>query len=228
MFTNFKVIMHMGAPIATTDDIILDSLISAAICKESYSEKYYSGMNDYGTKEEIESMLDDILDKKMRVYCTSKGIGDNREYTSSWSKNFDSANSELIRTKEKGKKRELQRVRTVSGHFKEYHTQIVLKSYKTLTFYVRGDKEKIKRLLENNINFVGKKSSQGYGEILKYEFLDCVEDYSLFDKQGNIMRNIPFAEIMKLEKTLSEENFLKECPIIPPYWRNDHKELCIL
>lgn len=224
MFTNFKVIMYMGSPVATTDDIILDSIISAAICKEQFSENYYSGKNKYGTKKEVKSMLDPILDKKMGVYCTSKGIGNNREQTSHWVKYFDSENSELIKAKEKGK----QKIRLTSGYFKIYRIPFTLRSYKTLTFFVRGDKEKIKNLLENNINFVGKKSSQGYGEILKYEFLDCEEDYSLFDKDGNIMRHIPVREFVKTEKCPSEKNFFKECPVIPPYWRNDCREICIL
>ncbi|HDF4164012.1 hypothetical protein ACRVX5_16595 [Clostridioides difficile] len=223
MFTNFKVIMYMSSPVATVDEIILDSIISAAICKECFSEQYYSGKKKYGTKKEIEESLDLVLDKKMGVYCTSKAIGDNEEFVSSWLKQFDSKDIDFIKEKKTGK----PKVSIAAGYFKSYHNQLNLKSYKTITFYVRGDKEKIKNLLQNNINFVGKKNSQGYGEILKYEFLDCDEDYSIF-KDEKIMRPIPFREYMKLEKPISKEHFLKELPIIPPYWRSDHKELCIL
>ncbi|MCD8633496.1 hypothetical protein LSE94_17550 [Clostridioides difficile] len=223
MFTNFKVIMHMSSPVAAIDDIILDSIISAAICKECFSEKYYSGKKKYGTKKEIEKSLDLILDKNMGVYCTSKAIGNNEEFVSFWSKQFNSKDIDFVKEKKRGK----PRVSIASGHFKAYNNQINLKSYKTITFYVRGDKEKIKKLLKNNINFVGKKNSQGYGEILKYEFLDCDDNYSIF-KDGKLMRPIPFREYMKLEKPIAKENSLKELPIIPPYWRSDHKELCIL
>lgn len=45
MFKNFKVIMHMKSPVAVMDNIILDSIISAAICKKILGDDYYAGNN---------------------------------------------------------------------------------------------------------------------------------------------------------------------------------------
>lgn len=135
MFNNFKIIARMSNSIAVTDFIILDAILSAAIAKKINGDKYYSGENIYGTKEWVDKYLGQILDKKQGVYCTSIGIGDNREYISSWCKRWDDKYDDIVKFKGKGK----HRVDIGAGTFKSYHMPLVLKSYQTITFYVRGD-----------------------------------------------------------------------------------------
>lgn len=220
MFKNFKIIAHMGSPIATTGVIILDSIISAAIAKETLGDEYYKGDNICPNKEKIDKWLREILDKKQGVYCTSIGIGDNREFITSWTKRWDDKNDDMV-TGFKGK----VRVDVGSGHFKSYHMPLVLKSYKTIEFYVRGDTERVMELLEKHINFLGKKSSQGYGEVRCWSFEETEEDYSLW-KDGQPMRPMPAKEC---EEELKGKLFnMQEYAIIPPYWRHDHREICIM
>lgn len=227
MFKNFKVTAYLGTPICAVDDIILDSIISAALCKELLKDDYYSGSNKYGTKEEVDNMLSKVLDKQYGVYCTSYGFGNDRETISSWSKRFDVKNDELIKFTGKGKKR----VDIGAGYFKNYHMPVVLKSVKTLTFYVRGDMERVKHLLENYIFFIGKKASQGYGEIVKWEFEEINKNISVLGENNEIMRNIPCEEIQEIlkDKLYEGEGFkLDKKAIIPPYWRPDYREVCVV
>ena len=219
-FENFKVTAHMNTPIASVDYIILDSVISCAVAKEKLKDEYYNGENKYGTKEEIDNWLGDILDKEKEVYCTSIGFGDCLESVTSWSKSFDSKNDDIINFTGKGKKR----VDIGGGYFKNYHMPIVLKSFKTITFYVRGDMGKVKHLLENYIFYLGKKGSQGFGEVVLWEFEKIENDYSLF-KDGDVMRPLP-ARLCDLENI---ENYkVQNYAIIPPYWREDNIELCVM
>jgi len=219
MFKNFKAVAHMKSPIATIDPIILDAILSAAKAKEILQEEFYSGGNKYGTKEMIEGMLDPILDKKYGVYCTSIGIGDNRESVSSWAKRWDDKDEDFIKFKSKGK----QRVDAGAGHFKNYHMPLVTKSYKTITFYVRGNLEEIERLLKNYIFYLGKKSSQGFGQIKEWEFLGIEQDYSIW-KNEKPMRPIPADKC----KEIIKEFTIRQHPVIPPYWRKDNMELCVV
>ena len=219
MFKNFKVIAHMATPIAAINNITLDSIISFAKAKEILEDEIFNGKNICGTEEEIRNMLDPILDKKMGVYCTSCGMGDNKEFVTSWSKRWDDKHDDIV-TGFKGK----ARVDTGAGHFKNYHMPLVVKSYKIISFYVRGDMEEIKRLLETYVYFLGKKGSQGFGQILRWEFEEIKENYSLF-KDGMIMRSIPCKELDLKEFT---EVNIERVPVIPPYWRNDCRELCFL
>ena len=224
MFKNFKVIAHMKTPVATIDNIILDSIISAAKAKEILQDEFHNGKNICGTAEQIQSMLDPILNKKYGVYCTSCGIGDNKEFVTSWAKRWDDKHDDMV-TGLKGK----ARVDVGAGHFKNYHMPLVVKSYKTITFYVNGDMEEIKRLLETYIYFLGKKSTQGFGQIKKWEFEEIEEDYSIF-KDKEIMRPIPIKEIGNRELKFVEfkTSVLRECALTPPYWREDCRELCVI
>lgn len=224
MFKNFKVIAHLASPLCAVDDIILDSIISAAACKEMLQDDYFSGSNTYGTKEMIDEVLSKILDKQYGVYCASFGFGEKKESVSNWVKRFDSTNDDLIKFKDKVK----QRVDIGGGTFKNYHMPIVLKNCKSLTFYVRGDMDRIKYLLENYIFYLGKKPSQGYGEIRNWEFIEIDRNISVLDGL-NAMRNIPFSELNDnefIENYISNNYMLTEMPVIPPYWRQDHKMLC--
>lgn len=221
MFKNFKVIAYMGSPIATIDNIILDSIISCAVAKEQLGDEFYNGSNKYGTKEQLDDWLGEIIDKKQRVFCSSIGFGDTQENTTSWSKRFDVKNDDLIAFKGKGK----ERLDIGAGHFKNYHMPLVIRSYKTITFYIRGDLNKIKELLENHIHYLGKKGSQGYGEVLKWDFIEIENDYSLW-KDNKPMRPIPANECIDY---IENNNYnMRSHAIIPPYWRNDNIELCIM
>lgn len=226
MFKNFKAIAHMRSPIAAIDPIILDSIISAAKAKEILEEDFYSGANISGTEEMIRETLGPILDMRDGVYCTSIGLGENRESVGSWTKRWDGANDDMVKFKGKRKKR----VDIGAGKYKNYHMPLVIKSYKTITFYVRGDMKEIKRLLKNYISYLGKKGSQGYGQIREWEFKETEENYSLW-KGNRPMRPIPSKKCkeyiesqMKAEKTINA----RQHAVIPPYWRKDHKKLCIM
>lgn len=218
MFKNFKVIMYMKSPVAVIDNVILDSIISAAAFKELLGDDYYAGNNETGTKETQDRVLSKILDKKYDVYCTSYGFGDNKEFLVNWNKRWESQYDNYVNLNKKKK------LDVGAGYFKNYHMPLIVHSYKCINFYVRGDLEKIKELLEKNIHFIGKKSAQGYGEIARYEFIEIESDYSII-KNNKLMRNIPikYKEILNLK----EEKMMDKA-IIPPYWRSDYRELCII
>lgn len=225
MFKNFTAIAYMRTPIAAVDPIILDSIITAAKTKEILQDEFYAGANVYGTKAEIDEMLGKILDKKSGVYCTSIGLGESREFVGNWVKRWDDKNDDIVDFK-KGK----VRVDVATGHLKNYHMPIVLKSYDAVVFYVRGDMEEIKRLLESHIYYLGKKGSQGYGQINKWELIEMDEDYSVW-KGNEPMRPIPISECEEyIEEKMRGNEYLdtRLYPLIPPYWRNDNVETCVM
>jgi len=59
----------------------------------------------------------------------------------------------------------------------------------SVTYYVRGDKDVIEKLLKK-LKFLGKKSSLGWGKISKIEIKEIEYDYSIV-KYNKLMRNIP-------------------------------------
>lgn len=226
MFKNFKAIAHMRTPMAAIDPIILDSIITAAKVKEILSDEYYSGKNVYSNKEIIDKTLGPILDKQYGVYCTSAAVGNYREYVGSWVKRWDDGDDDIVKFKKGGK----ERVDIGSGAFKNYHMPIVLKSYKDITFYVRGDMEEVERLLENYIFYLGKKCNQGYGQIREWEFKETKENWSIW-QHNKPMRPIPIKHCqayIESQMQSGETVNARRHPVIPPYWRNDNIELCIM
>lgn len=224
MFDNFKVVAHMRTPIAAIDPIVLDSIILAAIAKEELADEYYSGTNEYWDKDKIKSVLGPILDKKYGVYCTSAATGSHREHVGKWTKRWDSVNDDIVNLGNKNK----PRINIASGAFKNYHIPVVLKSYTKAVFYVRGDMAEVGRLLAENITYIGKKGSQGYGLINKWELFKIEEDHSLI-KDNKPMRPIPVKECGELlYQKDAEEIITRPYPTIPPYWRNNHIEACVM
>lgn len=223
MFRNFIATAYMRTPIATIDNVILDSVILSAIMKERLGDEYYKGANQYGTKEEVDEVLSAVLSKQCGVYCTSAGMGDCREFIFSWAKRWDSKNDDIVKFEGRG----MERIDIGSGHFKNYHMPLVLKSYNTITFYVQGDMKQIERLLCENIFYLGKKGSQGFGQIKGWDFAETDENYSLW-KDGKVMRPIPYERYQDVIALYEHQFAVRRYPIIPPYWRQDNIELCIM
>jgi hypothetical protein len=219
MFKNLKITAMMSSPICAIEPICLDAIILAAKTMEEIGDDYYSGKNICAIKEKIDSFLLYIFDKKFDVYCTSYGLGENREFIGSWSKRWDTKNDGIVKLEKKSK----HRVDTGCGYFKNYHMPMILKSYKNIVFNARGDKEELKRLLNNNIHSIGKKRSQGYGRISKWDIEEIDKDNSIVN-DGILMRHMPFENKHEIGDI---KYYVSEKPLIPPYWRNDNIVKCI-
>lgn len=221
MFKNLKITAKMGSPVAITENINLDTLILLGIIKNKMGDDFYNRQDNMLLSiEEVEESLSSVLDKDLDVFCASYGFGNNKEFVTRWGKRFCTKYDDLINFTGRGK----QRIETGSGHFKNYHMPLVVKSFKEIIFFARGNLEEIKKALLS-VNFIGKKSSQGYGEVREWIFEEIEENLSIVDKDNNPMRNIPARHIKKLD--INKKYEYEECAIYPPYRRKE-KELCII
>ena len=111
----------------------------------------------------------------------------------------------------------------LSGKYKSwletYETTNVDKVY----FYLHGDFEVISTLFEN-LRYIGKKASLGYGKIAKIQVEEIENDYSLV-KDNQAMRHLP--NIKKYQNLENKNKALM--PLTHPYWkRANNKQVCIL
>jgi len=84
-------------------------------------------------------------------------------------------------------------------------------------WYVRGEKEQIKDLL-NDITHIGKKAqSQGKGQVGKWIVEEVEHDYSVF-KDGKLMKTVPLEYFEATEASMNNQMVLIESPFRPPYW----------
>lgn len=99
-----------------------------------------------------------------------------------------------------------------SGRYKQHKVEFELINTDKITYYVNGDYEYIENLLQN-LNFIGKKTSIGWGKIFSIEMEELKEDYSLFKD------NIPSRHLPDIPKYKSKNVYKVNIPLTPPYWR---------
>lgn len=101
-----------------------------------------------------------------------------------WNKRFDLGFAEWIDFQ--GKK---GTVLIDKGEFKSYHNALYYRAALWLEWYCVGEKQGIERLL-STVTHIGKKTSQGFGRVARWEVQSIADDYSIWygDK---LMRGVP-------------------------------------
>ncbi|WP_206922899.1 hypothetical protein [Alicyclobacillus suci] len=93
-------------------------------------------------------------------FACGKPVGERTNY---WHKRFDAQHAETYADFE-GRR---EKVNTSAGRYKNYRMPVVTYLIAKLTWYCVGDAQEIEYLL-SNITHIGKKRSQGYGEIREW------------------------------------------------------------
>ncbi|KAB7889740.1 hypothetical protein [Poseidonibacter ostreae] len=99
-----------------------------------------------------------------------------------------------------------------SNHLRQHKIELELIYTDKITYYVNGDYEYIEKLLQN-LNFIGKKTSIGWGKIFSIEMEELKEDFSL------VKDNIPSRHLPDISKYKSKNLYKVNIPLTPPYWR---------
>jgi CRISPR type IV-associated protein Csf3 len=123
-----------------------------------------------------------------------------------WNKKFDSKLMDYLEWRGK--------INIGSGKYRAYHMPIFYRHALWLNWYAVGDRNEIEHLLPF-VTHIGKKYSQGWGRIVKWEIEKADFDWSEHDENGNVMRSLP-----------SETGILYG--IRPSYWLRENQVECIL
>lgn len=109
-----------------------------------------------------------------------------------------------------------------SGPFKAWFESFEAIITDKVTYYVCGDDNTVIDLL-GRLRYLGKKTSIGLGKIKKILISEENNDYSILDKDNNLMRHVPdipeFANIANSGKVMF--------PLSPPYWKNEEATVCV-
>jgi len=167
-------VMASGQVAAIDDVINFDSLIGYVWMEENYPEHLH---ND-GLKTGKVIIPELPLEKR--------GSGNDWYYAASiaeyevlketlvyWHKRLDVPLSEQY-VDFRGKS---EKIKVNAGRYKNYRIPLVIKLIPELTWYVVGDKTEIERMVQK-IYRIGKKRSQGFGEIKEWIVEEINEDYS--------------------------------------------------
>ena len=110
----------------------------------------------------------------------------------------------------------LRKINTGAGEFKAYHLPIRERGITQVVWFVRGDRREINHLL-SRITSIGKKISQGYGIVTRWEYDEMDNDHSI-SAEGVLMKTVPaIAPYLSLNGYKRNYGAYK-----PPYWHRDN------
>lgn len=107
------------------------------------------------------------------------------EGTDHWNKRFDMSLAHLVDFQGKRGK-----VIVEQGEFKAYHMPIHYRHALSVSWYVVGDITWVREML-STVTHLGKKTSQGWGAVGRWEIEPFAHDWSVYGPNGRLMRSIP-------------------------------------
>lgn len=214
-FTNLKINIFLNNSVAIQKNkSAFDSILALLYFNEQKNNGTFNG--DYTQQL-------DFLDMTDGVYHTSYPITNGTTYYDKEKliKTFDhdmyAKYGEIIA--KNGTPR--GRVVNVQGKYKNEFYSIERFLVDSITYYVRGDKETIERLLKK-LRFIGKKSSLGWGEVKYISIEETNKDYSIF-KDNKLMRNIPLKNSFNFDSSK-----VSLARLTHPYWKKEDLKECLV
>lgn len=223
MFEPLKITAKMQTQICFNDFLRLDCILSAAKAKELLKSDYYLNPKQSGDLQLVIDTLSEFLkfNEKLKVFHASCAT-DGKEFVTAYSKRWNSGKDGCVKFKGKGK----QEIDTLRGFFKAYRNPLVYHTISEIVFYANGDKAEVERLLNNNIAYLGKKSSQGYGRVKEWIIKEIDSDKSIFN-DGKLMRFVGVEEYINSGYPTNDSLFTVETATIPPAYREE-TEICFM
>jgi len=97
---------------------------------------------------------------------------------------------------------------------------------KTIEFYCVGAKDKIERLLNEEL-FIGKANTLNQGVVKSWLVEKAEDDYSLIHPKFGLMRPLPVLEAIDYKDKLDLSRYQKRMyDIRPPYWKTENQRMC--
>lgn len=218
---NLQIVAHLSSPLTTYDDWSpsLDALVEYQLLDR------LGLLAPNPTETDIEELLP-VLFKEMPIekkvlrdewYWAVSSPHYKEEYrqTQRYRKRWDYQEHHL----EWGKKR--AKVSGSEGHFKAYDLPRYDRTIRSVHWFCVGDESRIHELLKN-VTHIGKKRSQGCGQVYRWEVAPFVDDWHLW-RGESLARPIPIGMISP-----PKEVNIMNWGWRPPTWLAANKSLCYM
>jgi CRISPR type IV-associated protein Csf3 len=222
--------VDLGSPIAASDPYIhLDSFVAYAAGVESVGVDGLAEMEDDDDPTYFESEMPFKtyeVDGEWVWAATAAGIAtpegtdiDERERwsTTKWRKHFD--HDPVHQIKE-------THVNTSSGSFKSYNASLPYTGADELTFFFEPkddvDADRVAELIEDHVSGIGKKRSQGFGQIREIEVFDVTGNVeSAVYHNSQWLRSVP----AKFGSRVVANTRIERRTTLPPYWHHKNQAM---
>jgi len=189
-FQPLRIRAYLQTGVISDQFLPLDSVIYAQYVREKMGERDYSLPLENTIKEGQQINLPfrkaNVKNDAWFYKCSfaqwhEKTIEDQQTY----SKRFDLIRSDLA---DFGKKKAT--VDNQRGFYKSYHVKVYYRHAPYIEWYADGDKKELERVLKF-CTHLGKKTSQGWGVVLKWQVIEWIEDWSVRGPGNRLMRSVP-------------------------------------
>ena len=224
--------IDLGSPIAASDPYIhLDSFVAYGAAVESIGHDGIAGLDDGGEPKYFD---EEMPFKKYEVddewvwATTAAGIATGeaagieeaeRWSATKWRKHFDDDPVHQIKE---------THINTSSGSFKSYNAALPYAAADELTFFfepaTNADPERVVELIERHVSGIGKKRSQGFGQIRDVDLVDATGSVSsALHHNGTILRSTPATFASRVVANTRYERRT----VRPPYWHSHNQSMAI-
>jgi len=216
-FTPLRIRARLQCGVVSDPYLPIDAVLYYQMCREKFGAQEYTRPGESTLPKGASLKLPlKIRSPKWdnRAWYYAASFAQWPEYategTDYWNKRFDTSLAHLVDFR--GRK---ARVDPSAGRYKSYHMPIFYRHALYVDWYVLGIRDEIERLLSTCTN-LGKKVSQGWGAVLRWQVEDWPDDWSIRSDTGRLMRALPTQENGTLYGTR------------PSYWNPRHQFLCEL
>lgn len=120
------------------------------------------------------------------------------------------------------------RIDTSQGPEKNYDLPLYLRSTSAIAWYAVGDADGVRELLAG-CRGIGKKRSQGWGQITRWQVEEIEHDWHLWGPGNQLMRPMPVRLMTQaLLQQRIDGSFLLHWGWRPPGWHQANRELCVM
>ena len=190
MLEPLRITAYLQSPVICDDRLPLDGVLFYFLAREQFgfqpSDRLKITVDQVGLQDVLKKRWVNVGDRDYWFYSCSfaRWVGVVSEGRDHWTKRFDSKLAGLVDFR--GKR---GRVITQNGKYKGYRMPVYSRHALAVRWYAVGRQGEIERLLSHCTN-LGKKESQGYGAILRWEVEGWPQDWSTESPLG-LMRALP-------------------------------------
>lgn len=212
-FKPLRVRAYLQTGIISDQFLPLDGVIYAQMVREKMGERDYTlpGENIIPEGQNIQLPFRKAM-MKSDAWFYKCSFAQWPEHTiedqQTYSKRFDLTRSDIADFGNKKAHVDNQR-----GTYKSYHVKVYYRHAAFVEWYADGDKKELERILKF-CTHLGKKTSQGWGAVLKWEVVDWPEDWSVRGEGNKLLRCVPSLK----------NGFLYG--VRPSYWLPKHQFTC--
>ena len=214
----YKITFKLATPISFIDIPTFDGILSYAFAREKLKRQEFAQKLNLSKEEMLDFSEMPISMHEKGYFMASRMFWDENkavEHTQRWRKRWANQHDVIA---DFGK--HIRKVRINSSEFKSYDMPLRVVAIDEVWFYFKSEVlSEVDKLVRKWIYFIGKKRSQGYGEISSFDIKEVDYDFN------GAFRPIP-ASLFDLNRFKKVE--VKYCAWKPPYWLPANFDECIM